>query len=144
MTVRRATALVMSWVRFYTRHLPAAVAARRAAEISADLHDHITYEQARGTGDRGIALGVLSRMVRGFAADASWRNRIRPWRRDIMKSSATKLAAAVAMAVVGVLAVLYGGYDDSPGLQLIGVLLVIGALTIGYRTTRRRARSTRL
>jgi peptidoglycan/LPS O-acetylase OafA/YrhL len=143
MTVRRATALVMSWVRFYTRQLPAAIAERRVAEINADLHDHITYEQARGTGDRRIALGVLSRMVRGLAADASWRNRIRPWRGDIMKSSAAKLAAAVALAAVGVLAFLYGGYDDSPGLQLIGVLLVVGALTIGYRTAR-RARSTKL
>lgn len=143
MTVRRATALVMSWVRFYTRRLPAAIAERRVAEISADLHDHITYEQARGTGDRRIALGVLSRMGRGLAADASWRNRNRPWRRDIMKSSVAKLAAAIAMAAVGVLAVLYGGYDDSPGLQLIGVLLVVGALTIGYRTAR-RTRNTRL
>jgi hypothetical protein len=83
-------------------------------------------------------------MVRGVAADASWRNRIRPWRGDIMKSSAAKLAAAVAMAAVGVLAFLYGGYDDSPGLQLIGVLLAVGALTIGYRTVRRHARSTKL
>lgn len=144
MTVRRATALVMSWVRFYTRQLPAAIAERRVAEITADLHDHITYEHTRGTGDRRIALGVLSRMVRGLAADASWRNHIRPWRRDIMKSSAAKLAAAVAMAAVGILAFLYGGYDDSPGLQLIGVLLVVGAITIGYRTARRRTRSTRL
>jgi hypothetical protein len=144
MTVRRATALVMSWVRFYTRRLPDAIVERRVAEISADLHDHVTHEQARGTGDGRIALGVLSRMVRGLAADASWRNRIRPWRKDIMKSSAVKLAAAVAMATVGVLAFLYGGYDDSPGLQLIGVLLVVGALTIGYRSARRRARSTRL
>jgi hypothetical protein len=131
----------MSRVRFYTRHLPAAIAERRVAEISADLHVHITYEQARGAGDRRIALRVLSRMVRGLAADASWRNSIRPWRKDIMKSSAAKLVAAVAMAVVGVLAFLYGGYDDSPGLQLIGVLLIVGALTIGYRTARRRARA---
>ena len=144
MTIRRATAVVLSWVRFYTRRLPAAIAERRVAEISADLHDHITDEQARGTGDRRIALGVLSRMVRGLAADASWRNRIRPWRRDIMKSPAANLAAATALAAVGVLAFLYGGYDDSPGLQLIGVLLVVGALTIGYRTARRRTRSTRL
>jgi hypothetical protein len=48
------------------------------------------------------------------------------------------LVAAVLVAAVGVLAVVYGGSDDSPGLQLLGVLLVIGAIGYGVRTARRR------
>lgn len=138
MTPQQAAALVTRWVRCYTRQLPAPIAARRVDEISADLHDHIAYEQARGTSDRRIALGVLSRMIRGLAADASWRSRIRPWSGDLMRSFAAVLAAALAIAAVGVLALLYGSVDDSPGLVLIGVLLIVGSFALGVRTGHRR------
>jgi hypothetical protein len=137
----RATALVTRWVRCYTRHLPAATAARRQAEIHADLHDHIAHDADRGAGDRRIALSILSRLVRGLAADAAWRSHIRPWRGDIMRSLAAVLAAALAMSAVGVLAVLYGSGDDSPGLVLIGILLIVGAFAIGVRSAFRRGRS---
>jgi hypothetical protein len=74
MTPERMAELVARWVRFYTRDLPTPIAQRRISEIDADLHDHIAHERANGTSDRRIALGVLSRMVRGLAADASWRS----------------------------------------------------------------------
>jgi hypothetical protein len=135
---RRAAELVTRWVRCYTRQLPAPIAERRIAEISTDLHDHITHEQIRGTSDRRIALSVLSRMVRGLAADASWRGHIRPWRGDLMKSFAATLAVALAISAVGVLAILYGSGDDSPGLVLIGILLIVGSFAIGVRTAHRR------
>jgi hypothetical protein len=73
MTPERMAGLVARWVRLYTRDLPAPIAQRRVDEIDADLHDHIAHERARGIGDRRIALGIASRMVRGVAADASWR-----------------------------------------------------------------------
>jgi len=73
MTPERVAKLVARWARFYTRELPTPIAERRVAEIDADLHDHIAHERARGTSDRRIALSILSRMVRGLAADASWR-----------------------------------------------------------------------
>ncbi|MGC4878783.1 hypothetical protein ACLQ26_21305 [Micromonospora sp. DT43] len=44
--------------------------------------------------------------------------------------------ATLAVAL-GVAAVAYGGADDSPGLQLIGVLLVVGAVVFAVRTARR-------
>lgn len=75
MTPERMAALVARWVRFYTRDLPTPVAQRRIEELDADLHDHIAYERAHGTSDRRIALGIVSRMARGLAADASWRSR---------------------------------------------------------------------
>ena len=73
MTPERMAELVARWVRFYTRKLPTPIARRRADEIDADLHDQIAHERAHGTSDRRIALSILSRMVRGLAADASWR-----------------------------------------------------------------------
>jgi hypothetical protein len=73
MSPERAAELVARWVRLYTRDLPDEVAQRRVDEIDADLHDHITHESEHGTDDRRIALSVLSRMVRGLAGDASWR-----------------------------------------------------------------------
>ena len=40
--------------------------------------------------------------------------------------------------VLGVAAIVYGGHDDSPGLQGIGLLLAVGALAWGMRTILRR------
>jgi hypothetical protein len=76
MTPERIAELVARWVRFYTRNLPASIAERRIDEIDADLHDHIAHERAHGTKDWRIALGVAARMLRGLAADASWRGRM--------------------------------------------------------------------
>jgi drug/metabolite transporter (DMT)-like permease len=44
---------------------------------------------------------------------------------------------AVLVIAVGVAGVVYGEADDSPGLQLLGVLLVVGAVALGVRTARR-------
>jgi hypothetical protein len=135
-TPERIAKLVTRWVRFYTRDLPPAIAERRAGEIEADVHDHIAHERARGTGDRRIAVSILSRMARGLAADASWRWRVRP-----RKGHAMPLLAGLAIAILatglGVAAIVLGEADDAPGLQLIGGLLVIGALLLGVRTAQR-------
>lgn len=53
-----------------------------------------------------------------------------------MKTFLTVVAVAVGVAI-GVAAIVYGESDDSPGLQLIGVLLVAGAVTLSVRTVRR-------
>jgi hypothetical protein len=75
MTPERIARIVAHWVRFYTRDLPAPVAERRIDEIDADLYDQIAHERAGGIGDRRIARGIASRMVRGLAADIAWRGR---------------------------------------------------------------------
>jgi hypothetical protein len=135
MSPERIARLVARWVRAYTRDLPTPIARRRIEEIDADLHDHIAHERSRGTSERRIALGIASRMVRGIAADATWRRRLQPLRRDPMKAVLAVLAAAI-----GVAAVVLGEGDDSPGLQLLGVLFVVGAVTLGMRAARRRGR----
>lgn len=73
MTPERVAELVARWVRFYTRNLPPRIAQRRIDELHADVHDHIAHERATGTAERHIARSVMARMVRGLAADASWR-----------------------------------------------------------------------
>lgn len=47
-------------------------------------------------------------------------------------------ALAVAAVLLGAAAVVLGGMDDSPGLQGIGVLLVVGAVVATVRAVRRR------
>jgi hypothetical protein len=49
------------------------------------------------------------------------------------------LGTAVAIAL-GVFGVVFGEADDSPGLQVLGALLVIGAVTYAVRTVRRLRR----
>jgi hypothetical protein len=73
MTPERMAELVARWVRFYTHDLPAPIAERRTDEIDADLHDHIAHDRAHRIKDRRIVLSIAARMVRGLAADASWR-----------------------------------------------------------------------
>jgi hypothetical protein len=111
MTPERMAELVAHWVRFYTRDLPTPIAQRRVNEIDADLHDHIAHERAGGIGDRRIALGIASRMVRGVAADAAWRGRHAKAAagpstlEEAMKTSRTlyRSAARVAVGVAVVL-----------------------------------------
>jgi hypothetical protein len=97
--------LVARWVRFYTRGLPTPIAQRRIDEIDADLHDHIAHERADGISDRRIALGIASRMVRGLAADASWRGRHAKAAanpsilEEAMKTSKTVYRSAVRVAL---------------------------------------------
>jgi hypothetical protein len=73
MTPERMAELVARWVRLYTRSVPAPIARRRIAEIDADLHDHIAHERDAGTAEWRIGSSIAARMVRGLAADASWR-----------------------------------------------------------------------
>jgi hypothetical protein len=48
----------------------------------------------------------------------------------------TYLIAALVVAV-GVAGIVAGGADDSPGLQLLGLLVVIGGVVLVVRTARR-------
>ena len=140
MTPQRAAELVARWVRFYTRDLPTSIAQRRLDEIGADLHDHIAHEQARGTSEGRIAFSILSRMARGVTADASWRRRVRPLRPlsgDHMKSLVAIIATAILVTAIGVAAIVLGEADDSPGLQLLGVVLVVGAVVLCVRRAQR-------
>jgi hypothetical protein len=105
MTPERVAKLVVRWVRLYTRDLPTPIAERRAGEIDADLHDHIAHERASGISDRRIARGIASRMVRGLAADLSWRGRQAKaaahfsTREETMKTSKALYRSAVRVAL---------------------------------------------
>lgn len=57
-----------------------------------------------------------------------------------MSGSLTPLrwVGVLLLVLLGVAAVVAGGADDSPGLQGIGLLLVIGAVVLAVRTARRR------
>jgi hypothetical protein len=48
------------------------------------------------------------------------------------------LTLGVLLAIaIGVAAVVHGEGDDSPGLQGVGALLVVGAVVLGVRSVRR-------
>ena len=47
----------------------------------------------------------------------------------------TYLIALLATAL-GVAGIVLGEADDSPGLQLIGVVLIVGAVALGIKTAR--------
>jgi hypothetical protein len=51
-----------------------------------------------------------------------------------MKSVLVTITPIGIAAIGGALAV-FGGYDDSPGGTLLGLLLVLGAMAFGARST---------
>ena len=48
-----------------------------------------------------------------------------------------KYLAVILAIALGVAIIVYGGHDDSPGAQLIGVLLIVGAVAVVVRMVRR-------
>jgi hypothetical protein len=50
---------------------------------------------------------------------------------------ASRYVVTVLAAALGVAAFVYGGADDSPGLQGLGILLIIGAVAFAVRLARR-------
>jgi hypothetical protein len=48
-----------------------------------------------------------------------------------------KYIVAILAVAIGVAGIVAGGADDSPGLQLVGVVVVIGAVVLGVRIARR-------
>jgi hypothetical protein len=129
-------ALVAFWVRLYTRGLPAPIARRRIEEIHADLHDHVEHERAAGTGERRIALGIASRLLRGLGADLAWRGRQATVHRSVLRVAlgvalVLSLPAAAMLITDGVVwsladFVLAGGL-----LTTIGVVLELSVRKAG-------------
>jgi hypothetical protein len=54
-----------------------------------------------------------------------------------MKSNVALVVGALAVAALGVAAIVYGESDDAPGLMLIGAVMIVGALAFGVRTIQR-------
>jgi peptidoglycan/LPS O-acetylase OafA/YrhL len=52
--------------------------------------------------------------------------------------SPVKLLLVALAVAVGVAAVVAGGADDSPGLQMLGLVVAVGAVVYGVRTRRAR------
>ena len=48
-----------------------------------------------------------------------------------------KYIVAILAVAIGVAGIVAGGADDSPGLQLVGVVVVICAVVLGVRIARR-------
>jgi hypothetical protein len=62
---------------------------------------------------------------------------------DPMKTSAKNILLALGLIAIGVgiaaAGIYIGETDDAPGAALLGILLMVGAVTLGIRTARRKA-----
>ena len=54
-----------------------------------------------------------------------------------MKTYFAILAIALPVVALGVTAAMHGEADDAPGLALIGIVLIVGALAVAVRTAQR-------
>ena len=57
-----------------------------------------------------------------------------------MKSFILIVACALPVVALGVTAAMAGEADDAPGLSLIGIVLIVGALAVSVRVAQRTAR----
>ena len=57
-----------------------------------------------------------------------------------MKSFLVIFVPALAVVAVGVTAAMHGEADDAPGLALIGILIIVGALALAVKAGRHSAR----
>lgn len=106
MTPERMARLAALWVRLYTRGLSTPIAERRVDEIDRDVRDQIEHGRAHGASDRRIALSILSRILRGAHADASWR-RVQPTSRQhgaVLRSSFGIVRATALILLVPLIA----------------------------------------
>ncbi|MGN7132267.1 hypothetical protein ACTHQY_03230 [Rhodococcoides corynebacterioides] len=55
-----------------------------------------------------------------------------------MRVSWIDVMVTVVVMAIGVAAVIAGGADDSPGLQGLGLIAVVGSLAVAVRRARRR------
>jgi NhaP-type Na+/H+ or K+/H+ antiporter len=135
MTPERMAELVARWVRFYTRNVPAPIAQRRIDEIDADLHDHIAHERAHGTTDRRIAFSIAARMLRGLAADVSWRRqRSKTSRRPVVRVAlATAFILLLPLVAMQITDEVDWGVGDfvAAGVLLGGAGLLLHRLAAG-------------
>ena len=140
MTPERMAELVARWVRFYTRDLPGPIARRRIDEIDADVHDHMAHERARGTGDRRIALSILSRMIRGLAADRSWRGRHAEAKQKTLYRSVRRVALATAFILsVPLLAMQFTGEVAWGVFDFVAAGALLGGTGLCYVLVARKA-----
>ena len=57
-----------------------------------------------------------------------------------MKNFLVIFVPALVVVAVGVTAAMHGEADDAPGLALLGILLITGALAVAVRVAQRRGR----
>lgn len=69
----RSTMFARWWVRSYTGGLPNHERATRRAEIDSELAEHRQHRELEGWTAKHIARERVHRLVRGVAADLSWR-----------------------------------------------------------------------
>ncbi|MEV4539487.1 hypothetical protein AB0J82_37510 [Asanoa sp. NPDC049518] len=53
----------------------------------------------------------------------------------------TSIAITVVLGALGVLAMVFGARDDAPGLVLVGLVLLLGAVAVGGRAVYRLMRT---
>lgn len=150
-----ATRLAATWVRTYTRRLPAQIAAGRRAEVECDLHEHRGDARAAGRSDLRYGLEVMGRVARGVPADLSWRRDARrsvPTRRGVVTmqrvtnfaGTAVLVLAAIGVAMSVAMLPVVASVDD-PGdlVWILALVLFAGALVSGLvmQSTRPRLAS---
>jgi hypothetical protein len=136
-----APRLAATWVRTYTRRLPAEIAAGRRAEVASDLHEHRGHTRAAGRSDVRYGFEVMGRVARGVPADLAWRRsarRSQPTTRGVavmqrltnFAGTAVMMLAAIGVAMSVAMIPVVASVDDPGDLLWIVALGVFAAALV--------------
>jgi hypothetical protein len=130
-----AQRVALWWARSYTRSAPEPDRSVRRAELAADVHDQLADARARGVPELQVARSVVGRVLRGAAADLTWRLGVEwtPARLDWHLAHPGTLLAGLFVVLVPttMLADAARGpvSDLGPFLNLLAALVVLFAST---------------
>ncbi|MGZ8804037.1 MAG: hypothetical protein ACXWZG_01880 [Microbacterium sp.] len=136
-----AAGLTRRWVRSYTGWVGAEAAERRRAEIASDVWEQRADAREQGVAPTTAALSIAGRVVAGIPADLSWvhtqRLAMRGQPADRKARTMNTLGhiaarwwwvvGAAVLAVIGVVALVFGGDD----LSRVQVSLIVTVLLAG-------------
>lgn len=112
--IAAASRLARWWAATYTLGLASPVRAGRRAEIASDVWEHQRDAADSVAGALSGALGLMSRTVRGMAADMLWRVNVEGPKMDIrIPFERVTGALLLAMVVLVMITTSISGYDTS-------------------------------
>lgn len=111
----RSTRFARWWVRRYTAGLRSHETTARRAEIDSDLSEHARYRQLSGWTSKQISRERLRRLLRGMAADVSWRHEI-----VAGQCSVRGLVRVSVMSITSVASVMLAIYQFAFAAYLLG------------------------
>lgn len=129
MSLTLVRGVIRAWTGFYTKGLPAELAAKRRAEIESDLWEHELLWKESGLS--GLSGQCLSRWLLGIPADLSWRLEQKGSSRNTAEDVGSKLERRIKLSGITAQKVMFGLVLLVAAYQAL-IVFVSGGFGLGF------------